>query len=62
VHSQLSADAACFIPSRQWHTATNAETSAASGHAVKQQHMNFMQSFNSNQQAKQWYFLLLFPA
>jgi len=52
VHSQLSADAACFIPSRQWHTATNAETSAEipSGHAVKQQ------SFNINHQAKQWYF------
>jgi len=58
VHSQLSADAACFVPSWQWHTANNAETSAAvpSGGAVLQQHMivTTSQQFNNKQQAEQW--------
>jgi len=56
VHSQLSADAACFIPS--WYTATITETSTAVPlvDAVMQQPMivNTAQQFNSTQQAEQW--------
>jgi len=57
VQSQLSADAACFIPSRQWHTVSSAETYAetsaavSSGGADAQQHMNSAQSLSSSQQA-----------
>jgi len=57
VHSQLSADAACFIPS--WHrhtTTTTADTSAAvsSNDEVLQLNISIAQPFTVNQQIEQW--------
>jgi len=56
VHSQLSADAACFIPSSQWRTPVAADISAAvsSSDGVLQQSANITQPFTSNQQVEQW--------
>jgi len=56
--SQLSADAACFIPSWHWHAVNSGETSTAvaSGGAAIQQRMlvNTTEQFNNKPQAEQW--------
>jgi len=59
MHSQLSADAACFIPSWHWNTTTTTDTAAAAAavpdrDGVSQPNTSTGQSFPSSQQANHW--------
>jgi len=64
LQSQLSADAACFVPSQQWHSTTSQETSAAvpSGAVLLQESVTVhtTKQLSNEQSTEQWWCLLSF--